>query len=365
MKKSLFCLCLSSFALSGFSAAFTPGDIVVSRAGDGSAGLTSAATAGFLDEYTPSGTLVQTIALPTSASGGNLAMTLSGTATSEGFLALSGNGQYLTMAGYNAAPGTASITTSAASAINRVVGLIGASGTVDTTTGINAGTSGNPRSVVTDNATQFWVASSSGGVGYVPYGGGSATQLSSTPSNTRVTKIFGGQLYVTSSSGTFFGIASIGSGTPTTSGQTTTLLPGFPTTTGPSSYDYFISGNNAWLADDRTSGVGGVQHWTLSGGTWSLSYTLATGATTGARGLTVDLSGANPAIFVTTTDNKIEEFLDTGATSTPTIVATGVANTAIRGIAFAPQAIPEPGSVFGLGAVMLLIGRKIFRRKQQ
>ena len=79
------------------AAAFTLGDLVVVRVGDGSAALSSAATATFLDEYTPGGVLVQTIPLPTALSGLNQPLTLSGSATSEGFLALSQNGLYLTM----------------------------------------------------------------------------------------------------------------------------------------------------------------------------------------------------------------------------------------------------------------------------
>src|SRR3954462_521714 len=71
------------------AAAFGLGDLVVVRGGDGSAALNSNATATFLDEYTPGGVFVQSIPLPTSLSGLNQPFTLSGSATSEGFLALS------------------------------------------------------------------------------------------------------------------------------------------------------------------------------------------------------------------------------------------------------------------------------------
>jgi hypothetical protein len=43
------------------AANFTAGNIVVYRVGDGTAALGSTATAVFLDEYTPSGTLVQSV----------------------------------------------------------------------------------------------------------------------------------------------------------------------------------------------------------------------------------------------------------------------------------------------------------------
>src|ERR1035438_10543047 len=71
----------------GHAGAFTGGNLVVYRIGDGSTTLTSVATAAFLDEYTTSGTYVQTINLPTTvASSGNRAMTASGSATSEGMI---------------------------------------------------------------------------------------------------------------------------------------------------------------------------------------------------------------------------------------------------------------------------------------
>src|SRR4051794_27158146 len=76
----------------GYPAAFTPGDIVVYRIGDGNAALSAVAQRVFLDEYTPTGTLVQTIPMPTvatTADNANRALTASGTATSEGQLHLS------------------------------------------------------------------------------------------------------------------------------------------------------------------------------------------------------------------------------------------------------------------------------------
>src|SRR5215470_7266685 len=61
-------------------AAFTAGDVVIYRVGDGSGSLVNTGNAVFLDEYTPSGTLVQSVALPTTASGANKQLIASGTA---------------------------------------------------------------------------------------------------------------------------------------------------------------------------------------------------------------------------------------------------------------------------------------------
>src|SRR5688572_26956783 len=87
------------------AAAFGPGTIVVYRVDGGGAALGNTGTAVFLDEYTPAGVLVQSIAMPTSASGGNLRLVAVGNATTEGFLSRSQDGQYLIVPGYDAAIG--------------------------------------------------------------------------------------------------------------------------------------------------------------------------------------------------------------------------------------------------------------------
>jgi hypothetical protein len=349
-------------------AAFIAGDLVAVQAGDGSAGLVSAATPGFVKEFSPAGTSVgSTVNLPTSASGANMALTLSGTATSEGFLQITPDGQYMAVAGYNAAVGTATITTSNSSAITRVIGRIDMSGNVDTTTGYNeAGTPGNPRSGYIDG-TNAWMGTSAGGVKYVPFGSvSSSVQLSAAPTNTRVVNVFGGQLYVTSASGTTFGVMTVGSGEPTTSGQTSTLLPGFPTTAGPSSYDYYFKdASTLYVADDRAASAGGgIQKWTLSGGTWSLAYTLNTGNTTGYRGLAAEGDGSgNLVLYGTSTEtsaNKIWGVIDTGASSPFFQVAQAPTNTAFRGVEVVPGGVaPEPGSLALLaGGVLMGLRRR-------
>ncbi len=109
---------------------FTAGDLVIYRVGDGSGPLSNTGAAVFLDEYTPTGTLVQSIEMPTTVSGMNNPLIAGGTATLEGGLNLSPNGQYLTFTGYDAALGsqTSSLASSASTTIPRVVAIVGASG---------------------------------------------------------------------------------------------------------------------------------------------------------------------------------------------------------------------------------------------
>ena len=100
----------------GWGASFTQGNIVVLRVGDGVAALSAASAAVFLDEYTPAGTFVQTIAIPTS--GANM-LSNAGSTSSEGLMTLSPDGQYLTLAGYNAAPATAAVAGTTSATVNR------------------------------------------------------------------------------------------------------------------------------------------------------------------------------------------------------------------------------------------------------
>src|SRR5687768_16254941 len=85
-------------------------DLYVVQVGDGAAALSNASTAAFVQKFSDSGgTPLSTISLPTTASGSNQPLTLLGTATTEGFLALSSNGQYLTLGGYGIGPGTTAV----------------------------------------------------------------------------------------------------------------------------------------------------------------------------------------------------------------------------------------------------------------
>ena len=342
-----FLVGLVSLCPAASAAAFSPGNLVVVRVGAGLGALSSAATAVFLDEYTPAGALVQSVALPTAVDGLNRRCVLSGTATSEGALALSGDGQYLLLAGYDTAPGTASITTSTAAAINRVVARAAADGTVDTTTALtDFATGSNPRSAASADGTALWVAGGAGGARYATFGGTTSVQLSTTVTNLRVIGIFGGQLYTSSASGAFR-LATIDGGLPTTSGQTIVNLPGFPTSGG-SPYGFFFATLGAgpgpdtvYVADD-SSGAG-IQKYSLVGGSWTLNGTITAAnvrAVTGrVAGSTVTLYAAGATTSVGTiyacTDSAGYNAAPSGTLGT---LVTGATNTVFRGLAFAPSA---------------------------
>jgi hypothetical protein len=343
----------TSVVFSGLRASggFTLGNLVVYRVGDGAASLGSAATAVFLDEYTTAGALVQSIPMPTVVNGTQKRLTASGSATTEGFLTLSADGRYLVLTGYDAAVGTASITTSASASVNRVVGRVDAAGVLDTSTGTLAISGGNPRGVASDAGANFWIAGSVGGVQLATFGNSAVTPISTTQTNLREANIFGGQLYLSTGAGTAYRIGAVGSGLPTTSGQTTTSLPGLPTSTGSSNGFFFadldagVAGlDTLYVADDVANQL---QKYSLVGGTWVSNGALPV---SGARGLTATVTGTTVSLFGTagSSGTTLYTFTDSSGynaaiAGTTTTIATVAANRAFRGVALTPtNSTPPP-----------------------
>ena len=319
---------------------FTGGNLVVVRVGDGSSSLSPSATSVYLMEYTPAGSLVQTIALPTAASGANRPFTIGGSTTSEGFLKLSVDGQHLTLAGYAATPGTASVAGTTAISVNRVVAVVNVHGAIDTTTALqDAYSGGNVRSAVSTDGTNFWLGGdgsvSSGAPRYTTLGTNLSTQICNVPFNILVVGISGGQLYESSGSGSFQGVSTVGEGEPTTL-TTATSLYGLSIS---SSYDFWFKDSSTLYVtdDDAVSSAGGIQKWTLEGETWSFQYTLSDSPCRGLTG-TVDGNG-NAVLYATTATssaNTLIALTDMGPNTTTTILATAPTNTLFRGVAFAP-----------------------------
>jgi len=344
---------------------FNPNDVVVSVLGDGSSTGSYAdgqAAPLTLYQYALNGTASATAAgmleLPqTSTAGGNNAFSSEYGSSSEGTLQLSGNGQYLTIMGYgtnanayNSAfdlngTGTAlaqSPNTAVGGAnISRVIALIGANGSIDTTTAITGVfNENNPRSVYTQNGTSFYISGQgnkdlTGGVFYVsnlgattatPITGADTSSKSSGTFNqdTRDVQIVNGQLTVSvdSTEGTAskgLNIDRIGTLTAPGGGLPTTPLNQQPSPLGglngingaitlsngngnsinhstgsaylsPENFFYANSttlyvadsgepknGSSSGTAGVQNLGDGGLQKWTLVGSTWQLDYTLSGG----------------------------------------------------------------------------------------
>jgi hypothetical protein len=361
VRRGTFIVALAAAAGSAH-ADFVPGNLVVSQIGDGSTSLGAAAAPWILKEFTTTGSSVSSLNLAAAAPGG--LFTGSGTSTSEGCLTLSGNGRYLMLGGYSAATGTTLVAATSGATNPRIVSRVGSDFSTNFSTALAdayggaVGNNGNLRSVASDDGTRFWMGgvgstTGSSGVRFAPLSNTTSMQLSSVaPTNIRVVNIFNNQLYCSSATGTFQGISIVGSGLPTSSPAAITELQGFPTSTGPSPYDFFFADTSTlYVADDRNiSGGGGIQKWVLGGGTWSLAYTIGTGtgSTAGARGLTGVVSAGAVTLYATTAEgsaNRLISIVDNGsaASAAVTTLATSGTNTLFRGVDFAP--VPAPGAL--------------------
>jgi hypothetical protein len=341
---------------------FTPGDLVVSTV---SGSVLDSASPIALQQYNlgaggTSATLNGTLTLPQTASGGNSAISGEYGSASEGLLQNSANGQYLTMIGYgvnastfNNAPagtyGTSALgqTTSLTAAnqtgpvvttVPRVVALIGATGSVDTSTALTGVfNTNNPRSVATVDGSSFYVSGQGAsktdptqGIFYATKGASTATSIDNS-TDTRVVSIAntgsGNTLYASrdfnppnSGNQNSTNVSSLTNGSgglPTSSaGLVTTHLtpPAGPFSSGgnngsinltaglangvnnarigsfvylsPEQF-FFANATTMYVADSgqpkngnankAALGEGGLQKWSLIGGVWTMDYDLVNG----------------------------------------------------------------------------------------
>jgi large repetitive protein len=294
------------------------------------------------------------IALPTAASGSQNPLTMSGSAGSEGFLNLSGNGQYLTLAGYAATPGTSSVASTASSTTKRVAGRIDGSGNVDTSTAVAAFTQNNARSAVSNDGSEVWF----GGAGtndspktavyYAALGATTATGLTPSPATgSRDVVIAGGHLYLSTTNGATPGVYEVGTSLPTSNSPTPTLTP---LVTGSSLDPYSFAlvqlgstynPDTLYVADGT---AGGITKYSYSGTSWTNEGTV--GAGTKLMGLAAKVENGGVQLYATTavaSGNALLSFFDSGGANAPissgslTTIATAAGGTSFRGVAFAPS----------------------------
>ncbi len=326
-------------------------DVVVCRVGNGVGVPSSAASSVWLERHASDGTLVQTIALPTAVDGSNRRLTLSGTNKGEGALVVSADGKYVTLAGYDAAPGTASISASTSAGVNRIVARVDADGNIDTTTRLDSAfNTASVGGAVSVDGSAFWVsgngATGLGGVWYLKHGVTGGLQILANPNEVRTVNIVSGRLFATTNTATFTSIFSVGTGLPTTAGQSTNLLYGLPVSQvyGFAFFDRSrsIGGlDKLYIANDNSVAAGGgIQKWTFDGSIWYLTTTFTDGlGTAGVRGLAAEAQGANIVLYATTTEptgNRLVRVVDDDSASpAATVIATAAANTVYRGVALA------------------------------
>jgi hypothetical protein len=319
------------------AAAFTAGNLAVLQAA-ASANNTTAAIVE-VNPTTPAANPVQTI--PIGGTGAS-ALRFSGSATSTGYLATTGNGALLSFNGANSTDTTANVNT-----LNpRGIGTLDASGNFALQT-TYTGTSGNQtRGSTSLNNTNWFIADQ----------GGLFTNGTSSPSpsgNFRAIKSFGGTVYLGQASGTGTVIQVATASAP--SGGTVSGLPGL--TNNASHQDFYLisSGDNGAAFDilytvSATSNTAGtIAKFSLVGGTWTANGTYTTAF--GGFGLAAADNGAGAFLYVSTgqgalTANSVIRLSDTAGYNTAINISTpsnltlytAPAGNIIKGVAFAPVA---------------------------
>jgi hypothetical protein len=326
----------NSYAGDSGATQFIPGNLAVLRAGDGVESLSSHGNSIYVDQFTTNGTLVSSLAIPDNTTN---ALLISGSASSEGALTRSADGRLLLIAGYNIAytNSSSSLTKSSADDVPRALGVLDIAGNFALAAATtNQYGENNMRSGTTDGQGNYWGAGANSGTYY--FGDAETNNVQTNVANSIVIQDLGGNLFF-STSKTTPGIWQI-PGTPTTPAAANVFLA-----TGDDSSPYAFAFNTnfttAYIADDTLAGNGGVQRWDFNGNAWTMTYAFTSLTNIGARGLTVDFSGAHPVIYATTAEdanNRLVTFTDTGADAPLTTLATSGVNQLFRGVAFAPSA---------------------------
>ncbi|HMS54123.1 MAG TPA: hypothetical protein PKA27_01860 [Fimbriimonadaceae bacterium] len=348
-------LILTLWSSVSYAGPFGESNLVLVQVGDGTA-ISRVAAPAFLKEVTKTGLDVQTIALPTAVSGQNRRLTLDGVGTSEGFLRRSTNLENLTLCGYDAALGTQAVAFTPSQDVNRVVAVITSSGAVETTTALADAYSGGAIRAAMLHGSGLWISGSSGssepltgGLRYAMRNGGTTVQLVASPTTVRVPVIFGGQLFMSASDAAFQGVASVGSGLPTSGQFNPVGLQGLVGShTVPADFT-FADAQTLYVADDRnlTSG-GGIQKWTFNGTQWIHAYTLSNGLSVSIRRIALEDVGGTRTLYGLTSEakaNSLVKVTDTGPSSQFTVLRTAAFETAYRGVSLTPKRAGTPIAV--------------------
>ncbi|MBL8918246.1 MAG: hypothetical protein JNJ54_05260, partial [Myxococcaceae bacterium] len=335
----------------------------------GTASPSGVGTPGYLDEHaSDTGAWVRSIVLSNPPVAGS-PLVFSGSATSDGVVNRSVDGQYVTVTGYLSAINTSAVVT--APNVTRCVARVNAAGAVDFSTLVNdAYQWNNIRSAATNNGAVYWLGGTStnntpanqdAGVRLVVHGSaGPTTSIYNIVTNIRATFLTSNALYASTGSGTapdggteFSRVFSLG---PTPMAQTSTqiYLGGInlnnPQGIAVLDLSATVAGDDTIYVSD-TNSAGGVRKFTFNGMVWTETAQFILGVTDGGVGvntscLQVAAKQVGPDIVVlcTTSEthtNRVVRFVDVGGASTGqpvgATIVTAPAFQAFRGVAFSPQ----------------------------
>ena len=285
--------------------------------------------------------------------------------------------------------------------LSRVAILIDGNGNVNSSTAFNnLYNTNNPRAVYSATGSSIYISgqgdknTSDQGVFLAATGtntknsGGTATGIYNANDTRYVTGANGNLYYSLDKKGSPTGIFQI-TGLPTGAATGTQITAANNGLTGAAKVSYspegffFANATTLYVADTGVpkaggTGSGGIQKWTLSGNTWTLQYTLtdpnfvsaataatATSGETGFEAITgLSLAGGLVSLYAVSytagddNPNGLYQITDTlasttgaGETFNELESAAGNGGQVFKGVSFAPNVVPEPGT-----NVLLILG---------
>jgi hypothetical protein len=364
---SVLCCALATlaglFSSTANAGPITAGNLVIYRVGDGAAALGTTATAVFLDEYTPAGSLVQSIALPTTGTG---ALTAVGNATTEGIISPSQDGSSLIFTGYAKTAGGTSPASDTYTTTPRVIGTVTAAGTPNTTTTVindNGATTANTiRSATTVDGSVFWTSTSTRVSYYGSPIGSAAGTTQIDARNSRQVNLAGNTLYASNGS-TAITQKVQSYGTLPTGATSPTAVVTLATADAVNGFALFdlsagVAGPDTLYALSTVEGL--LRKYSYDGTNWLANGSLAA---SGINNLAGVANGSTVTLFLTTT-SVLKTLADssgynTTITGTFTDLATAATNTGFRGIGVL---VPEPATAMMLVAAVTCLGAGFRRR---
>lgn len=309
-------------------------NIVVVRVGNGAQTQTFNGNSVFLDQYTTTGTYLNTICVPDSGASAlvEIGPDVNGSTVTGTELSLTANGMALVLSGYNTPqPYTAALYLTTAGAVPRGIGLVDSTGEYTlAVTSKSAFSQTYFRGATSDGSNNFWGVGNADGTYYFGNSAPSITNDSTYP-NLRSINIFNGNLYVVSGASGQVGVFEW-TGLPTNATAPTEL---------------FIPGATATdMAIDPTSSIMylstsvGVMRYYFDGTYWDYDYTVSTYP---VRYVTADFTQNPPVVYATTSDSSFDHLIavvDNGPGSPLVTLATAGLNENLRGVRFGPNPLP-------------------------
>jgi hypothetical protein len=298
----------------------------------------------FLEEFTTAGGAVQTIAVPATGAG---ALTVNGTATTEGILTLSQDGSRIVLTGYRKDAGGTNPVSDLPTTTNRVIATLMPTGTLDTTIDVTD-TTGTIRSASTVSGSSFYLGTSTS-VRYVASATADTTSTAIDPRNSRQVQLSGGVLYASNGSTAITNKVQHYGTSPTVTTVPTAVVT---LATADAVNGFWLANLNAAIPGDDTIYVTSTIENQLRKYSWDGSAWLSNGSipASGCQNISGNVSGGTATLFLTSpipTTGGLFKLVDSSGHNAALSGSLGAAlitagtNKAFRGISLFTGAPPQ------------------------